>query len=338
MEKKRLVTKWNNQKGITGADVVLAVLIILTTVSVIAMVYVNLITSSSEAKRKTGASQIATNIIENMSQIYYGEMEETLSQNAQQENQTYTVSTNKIFNTKIPKGYQVKITLENDNTLKLVTKAIVMVTYTVDGREKHVDLTKVFEKEVIREVNSPNFSSAYLNQFNAEKAILYSDYLRGATVESSSGSSADSDSKIICPIRYNKQTKNYEIMSDTESLWYSYRNKEWARVVLLAPSEIGQPITDIQLKGDNSYLWIPKFQVSNGGNLFGDTYFIYKATDFAIQSGPSNSLRSDITWSNNRGIYFGEQVGKWCQYSDLSNASSVAYLLNQSQYGPMREY
>ena len=60
MRKKQLVYQLNNQKGVTGADVVIALLIILTAVGVISMLYVNLVIGSRETDRKAGATRIAT--------------------------------------------------------------------------------------------------------------------------------------------------------------------------------------------------------------------------------------------------------------------------------------
>ena len=74
MKKEKLKNKLKNQKGITAADAVIAMLIILTTVGVISMVYVNLTMNTAEIERKAGATRIATNIIENMGQVYYSEI------------------------------------------------------------------------------------------------------------------------------------------------------------------------------------------------------------------------------------------------------------------------
>lgn len=351
MNKKQLMNQLNSQKGLTGADIVLALLIIVTTVGVIAMVYVNLVIRSREVDRKTGATRISTNIVENMSQKYYDEITSHLNILSTQgiatkQESTYTIAggTNvKVFETKVPKGYQVVINCKNSygeqsSGYDLVKKATVTVHYTVDGQNKKVSLDKVFEREIIRECNSPNFSEEYI------RPIL------GANVEYelyTPDSKNQIAKKIICPIRYNKQTKHYEIITNTTGLWYSYSNKQWARILVLDPGQVETTITNEMAQGSNSYVWIPRFGVESGKDLIGGTFFKYKATDYAILSNYDKNaipnlicytIDSDKDWSENRGIEEKDLLGRWYNYSQVQNVNSEAYTLNHSQYGPMMEY
>ena len=339
MNKKQLVNQLNSQKGVTGADVVIALLIILTAVGVIAMVYVNLVIGSRDVDRKTGATRIATNILENMSQVYYDEIEANLeiNGNANKVDNRYDVSTDKIFNTSIPNGYHVQIRMEEIGSYDLVKKATVAVQYKTDGQEKEVAFEKVFERENVRECNSPNFSQVYIRQMieESENYEMYSEQAKNAA-----------GIKIICPIQYNHETKTYQIVTNTDELWYSYSNKQWARVLVMEAEAIETPITNEMLKGENSYVWIPRFGIENGKDLFGGTCFKYKTTDYAIfnsyykqaeESFFYNYIDSTLEWSVNRGFDEPGKVGRWCPYRELKERGTVAYTLNESQYGPMRE-
>lgn len=353
MKEKQLAEKLNSQKGITGADVVLSLLIILTTIVVIGMVYSNLVIGSKDVDRKAGATRITTNILENMDQVHYDEITEQLNTLSNQgiagkEGNTYVITGEnnvKAFNTTIPKGYEVKIDFENSyggqsTGYDIVRKATVTVNYKLDGQPKTVTLSKVFERETVRECNSPNFSKEYVEQMIGA----------GANYEMYNSNSKNAAGiKIICPIQYDPNLKKYRIITDTTELWYSYSNKQWARVLVLNPEDVEKVITKEMLQNENSYVWIPRFGVENGKDLFGATRFKYKATDYAILNSYHNEpqksfiyhyIDSNIQWSASRGITEEGILGRWCHYSELNNSSNqnIAYTLNQSQYGPMLEY
>ncbi len=341
MRKKQLVNQLNNQKGITGADIVIALLIILTAVGVLSMIYVNLVIGSKETDRKAGATRIAVNIIENMSQMYYDQIPNYL-ENLVKENQlekqenTYITTRNtstKIFQTSIPKGYTAKITLNETEGYDLAKKASIVVEFKVNGQVKEVALNKPLSRETVRECNSPNFSEDYIAQMTTDNWEFYTENSQNA-----------SGVKIICPIQYDKITEKYKIVTNRNSLWYSYSNKQWARVLILEPNEL-ENITEEMLTGENSYIWVPRFGIEQEGNLFGDTYFKYKTTDYAIlnsyRKGETNFMYHYVdqtkVWAD-RVNFEQDLVGKWCPYSDLLKDESIAYILNQSQYGPMLEY
>ena len=122
MNKKEMINQLNNQKGISASDVLIALLIILTSLGVIAMVYANLTITSRGVDRKTGATRIATNLLENMQTTFYDKIETTLENLVKEglvtkQNETYTITGSQeptsVFSTKIPNGYTVKIKKSN---------------------------------------------------------------------------------------------------------------------------------------------------------------------------------------------------------------------------------
>ncbi len=353
MNKKQLTKKLNSQKGITGADVVLSLLIILTTVGVIGMIYANLVIGSKGVERKSGATRMTTNILENMAQIHYEEMAEQLDALltqgiATKEGNTYHIiggGSTKVFQTTVPKGYDIKINLENSyggqaTGYDLVKKATVSAAYTLDGKPQTVTLSKVFERETVRECNSPNFSKEYVEQM-MEVGVNYEMY--------TANSKNTGDIKIICPIQYDPVARKYKIITETSNLWYSYSNKQWARVLVLNPEDVEKEITTEILQGTDSYVWIPRFGIENGKDSFGGTHFKYKATDYAILNAYNQQpvpnfifhyIDSNMSWSSSRGIEEEGILGKWYPYSEITNSAdqNPAYLLNCSQYGPLLEY
>jgi len=362
MNKKCLKNKLNSQKGITGSDVVIAMLIILTTLGVIGAVYTNLAIGSRETERKAGVTRMAVNILENVDMLYYDEIFsklKILSDNAiaTKEGSKYIINGGsgvKVFNTSIPKGYRVEISFENpiDNTEEndFIKKLILNIKYTVDGRDKNITLSKMIEREIIRECNSPNFSEEYISQVVGDSEFIM--------WKENPGDSAGV--KIICPIRYNKNLKKYELVDvSTNEIWYSYSNKEWARILVLDAEEYSNNIDSADntvnnldiLKGENSYVWIPRFGIEEGGSLE-NALFKYKDTDLAIfnlYEEDSSSIynyinvNNPITWSTTRGISFETEktLGNWSKYSEISEISEIktdADYLNNSQYGPLIQY
>lgn len=360
MNRKTMVLQLNNEKGITAADALIAILIIMTAIGVIAMVYSNLVIGSRGIDRKTGATRIATNLVENINGTFYDEIESTLRQSSNSgsvdigADNTYIINGTNIsqegttvFNTTIPAGYIVRITIKNVGDLDLLKEVKIKVEYKVNGKNETVELGKVIEREQIPECNSPQFEGVYLEQLEVDKNNYIMSY---QSAENSGGN------KIICPIKYTG--KKYEIMTadEAKTIWYSYSNKQWARVLVLTDSEYGECIDDSakiaeKLKSDKSYVWIPRFGVENSGEVFGSTYFKYKSTNHAILNSYENGtsgfiynhldLENPMNWSNLNGISFDEEtnelLGRWEAYSDIQRVNTDAYKLNQSQFGPLLE-
>jgi len=87
-----LLTNLKNEKGATGADIVVALSIIVLTVSVISMVYINLTNGSKNVNRTAGATRIATNILENIDKMSYTQYNETLNAFATNDSKGWTVT------------------------------------------------------------------------------------------------------------------------------------------------------------------------------------------------------------------------------------------------------
>ena len=79
MEQKIAISKkLNSEKGITGVDIVVAITMIVLTISVVMAIFININNTARSVTRTSGATRIATNILEQIEIMYYGEFEEYL--------------------------------------------------------------------------------------------------------------------------------------------------------------------------------------------------------------------------------------------------------------------
>lgn len=358
MKRNNLKNKFKNQKGITVADVTISLLIILTTLGVITMVYVNLVVASRETDRKAGATRIATNIMENLSSLYFDEIEVVLKNSSAKVNgSVYHINDSrevKKLNTTIPNGYNVVVSVSDVNNVGIVKKIEVNVDFAVDGVKENVKLEKVFEREQVRECNSPNFTEESIKLIIPDKNWqLWSDKSKDM----------QSGEKILCPVYYDVESKKYKLLSknsiDQKKVWYSYSNKEWARILVFEKDQYiayvdFSDINNVYLKDNSvltdqrySYVWIPRYGVLAGKDLSNGVNFKYKKTDIAIQNSYydnqvnliQNVLNKNADWKINQTSFdSNHEPGRWYNYSDLTNTSTDAYKLNHSQFGPMFEH
>lgn len=354
MWKKKNKVQWNNQKGITAADVLIGLLIIMTTFGVIAMIYVNFVIGTKGMDRKTGATRIATNILENMNMIYYDDIENSLQDFVNKgvlikNDNSYSVqedSSVKVFETTIPKGYALQITLENGYEpqdklqLDLLKKVSVKVEYLLDGKLENVELSKVFEREIVRECNSPNFGEEYVRQMIPDAEYeMYSE----------AANALPTGIKIICPLQYDGFSKKYKIVEDIHSLWYSYSNKQWATVLVLESNQLDEYFNlesktiepEKLLNNENAYVWIPRFGRLTQTPNFGGIRFLYKDTKRVIVSSyqeNGNFLYDFPKEEYNINYFSTEQLGEWIKIQEIETLATPANLLNDSQFGPFLEY
>lgn len=333
--------KLKSQKGITGADVIIALLLILTSISIIGMIYLNIKTVTRMTNAKTGATRIATNIIENAKGEFFEKVQnfDSSSAGAQQS----------VLNTKIPKGYVVIISTENieDDENHIVKKVNVTVKY---NNNNSVELSTVIEREKVRECNSPNFSDEYVEEMIGQN----NTYQIFENIDS-----IENNKKIICPIKYNGE--NYVIVrkNDLNNMWYSYSDKQWARALVFDDlDELEDYIdisnntvngTDILEDDDKSFIWIPRYKIDESVSP-NKPYFMYKDKNYAIFKQNGNNEYNYVnvlneTFNSSLTVVFTEVaneetvLGEWVKYFYIKNLNSnerVKKLYN-SQYGPLFE-
>lgn len=136
-----------SEKGFTGIDITVALIIITLFVSIITVIFYNITKSSKEMERNSEATYIATDIIEKFKASNYDELKTTTNE----ENDNYVSieqynQDNKgiISDINITDGYTVSINVEQYNpegeTLDIVKIVKVKVEYKLGTEVKNVEL------------------------------------------------------------------------------------------------------------------------------------------------------------------------------------------------------
>lgn len=163
-----------SQKGATGTDIIVAATIIVFTMAIVSMIYVNTTFESRNVTRTAGATRIATNILENIEKLPYEEFVNSFNteitgvakQTAGDFIDYYLLdggADKKLFSTSIPRGYDVYMKADQSygshtNTAEqfdLVREINIVVAFSVGERLEKVDFKTVKEREVLFEANKP---------------------------------------------------------------------------------------------------------------------------------------------------------------------------------------
>ena len=332
-----LLTNLKNEKGATGADIVVALSIIVLTVSVISMVYINLTNGSKNVNRTAGATRIATNILENIDKMSYTQYNETLNAFATNDSKGWTVTGDantktiilegnktgieKIFDTKIPKGYKVELTSQSINAgdslpkYDLIKKINVKVTFTVSKTEQNVSLYTSKEREQLAEVNKPDIDSLNVT------------------------------GKSYVPIKYSTTQQAYVVTDEKDINWYDYSNKVWAMVYVDSLSNInsikdaGKLSTAQANSTGNIYYWIPRFSTDGQALYNASNYPITNIQITAINDNTKKmslfsvgtaTLSADTNEFNSNG-----KKGIWKAKNSL-NSDGTMQAFNRTKFGPVQ--
>lgn len=336
-------SKLKEQKGATGVDIVVSISVIAVTIAIVTAIYTNVDLASKRVQRTAGATRIATNIVEQIEKMYY---EEFLDKVAEMKNKaaiasgeanpyiTYD-STNeefvvipkrtsdaiKIFNTKIPKGYTVNISLEKDYEFDMVRKVNVEVKFPVGDSEESVKLSSAKSMEIVELGNEP-------------------EILDGNIIKTLNGTEYSN----VMPIK--KSGSKYIITSAEDEEWYNYEAAIWAKVLINSSGKYNTSTGNVNTGFESSlYVWIPSF----GKDANGDLRFKYADTNYRVISKilDSGSLKKTIFTVDTVGqeltdfstlVDFKDSSGNtvrgcWVKYSDIET-NSYSILLNSSEYGP----
>ena len=156
--------KFKSEKGFTGTDITVALIIILLFMSLISVIFFNITKSSKNIDRKSEATYIATNIIENIKIKKYDEIGITEGEVRLENQGGEIIYSGKEKNVslgndiELEDGYTCYIKVENyvpqatdgkdkeqNDLVKVVT---VKVQYKLGGENKDVELTTTLVREV----------------------------------------------------------------------------------------------------------------------------------------------------------------------------------------------
>lgn len=131
-----------SQKGITGIDISIAVIIILLFMGLIATLIYNYTQNSSEVKRKSNATYIIIDVLEYAKNLNYSELNEENINNYQK---------NKFLNDKKYEGYLVETKVEDcseifgENSEDVFKKVTVTVKYQVKKNENKLQIYTIIK-------------------------------------------------------------------------------------------------------------------------------------------------------------------------------------------------
>lgn len=128
--------KIKNQKGFTGIDVSISILIIIVFIGLITGLFYNLATTSARVERKTRATNLAIEIIEALKVTNFNNLIST------EENQMTIEELNNLTSKEIniPNGYSYKILIEDYQDSGVVKTLKVEITYKQGKSNENVSI------------------------------------------------------------------------------------------------------------------------------------------------------------------------------------------------------
>ncbi len=134
-----------NQKGYTGIDIAISVVVLFIFVSIIAMLSYSINSSAKEIDLKSEATAIAVEEIENLKNKNFTQISEMESNNNGEQEPVKVDNKEGFFKTISIKDYS-DLT-EQEKVPGLVKQATVKISYQFKGKNQSVELSTIFSKE-----------------------------------------------------------------------------------------------------------------------------------------------------------------------------------------------
>ena len=350
---------FKNQKGATGADIIIAVTSIVISVALVSMIYANITVRTNDISRTAGATRVIMSYMEAIEKMSYTDFLAEWNNDfhwkrTQAEipiwsmekfgNPNYRAGFTGSFGLNRPEGYDIWMyampnygsysgDLDKDKQFDLVRDIRFNVRFSVGKEKKEMEFTTTKVREITEEVNPP------------DTAILFTQGIAN-------------DTKKVYLVKYSKAANAYIRTTENDSEWYSYMNKKWAMVIVSNQAE--NVLFDINGKLIASadkyakYVWIPRFFTTGSGTEEKISEFAY-LTSSTKAIKPNQTLKAvdniTVLYYNTMGskagtstdtTYFvlsGNQKvsGKWILASSIASQAEGS-LLNNSEYGPCELY
>lgn len=300
-----------NNKGLTGADALLAVALIVLFSGIIATISYNIYIATSSLKRSSKATEYITNVFEYAKREYYDDVTEKklveyFNTNFKDKTTEAFVSDDEQLNTS-DKPYIIKISVTSYNTtenneekLDLVKEIEVNVKYKLGNKTKEINMKTAKTRENLETPNKPDLSQITTSQ-----------------------------GEYVYPIKY--ANNKWQVISSDDSNWYNYENGVWASVLIAeTQKQIGDSVTE---ENGTIKLWIPRFAYLNSDAS--SIEFLYKNTNKKIEvEGGITKIKEKTTESIVNDEAFnpasGSLTGIWITKEDLT--SQPYSILNESKY------
>ena len=246
MKLREIFKKFKSKKGFTGADVAVAISIIVLTIGVVTAIYINTTNKSKDSIRYSAATRIATQLIENIQSMTYDELVYRCSNNY---NSVNAETDGKIFGVNVPVGYSAEVLAPEitSNELDVIRDVTVNVTYTISNTTETITLYTRKEKELLEQTNEPNLN-------------LISDY-------------SDSD---YYAIKY--EGGNYIVTATSDTDWYNYNEGYYALLLKTSTHyNYGDTVATTDMTS-GVYVWVPRYGLDGSSNL----QYCYGASNYQI--------------------------------------------------------
>ena len=150
---KGIFMKIKDEKGFTGSDITVAVIIIMLFMTLIGTIFYNITASHRQLERKTEATYIAIDVMEKLKAQNYNDLiVGEYNSNKITDEEYEKNKTAKILKDAIEEGYSLKVTIKNYNTPEengydLVKIITVKVEYKVGKNTENVELKTTVTRE-----------------------------------------------------------------------------------------------------------------------------------------------------------------------------------------------
>lgn len=174
-----------DNKGVTGVDVAVAIVVIIVFLSIITAMFYNVSTSSKNISRKAEATHVAVDVIEKMKQAEFGDLEVT-GETRQKLSET---SIPTLADYTVANPYDVEITVEDykdGNAVKIITA---YVKYKVNKKDEEVKIQTLKKSdesvtEEIKEVAEKESQVKYYADIDGDgtvDGVIYADLAVGGS-------------------------------------------------------------------------------------------------------------------------------------------------------------
>lgn len=306
-----------NQKGVTGADAILAVAIAVLFAGIIVTLAYNIYITTNSLKRSSQALSYITSTFEYVATQYYDDVTEDNIEkyiNGKEEEDITALDEGKLSTVDTTTPYKAQVTVTNynetdENKLDLVKEITMSVTYKLGEKEQKIEMKTAKSREKFENPNRPD-----LDLLNEEKNKYPIKYVEG----------------------------QWKIATINDADWYNYDDGIWATVLVTEEQKV---IGDIVTKDDGTiYLWIPRFEYNpNPQNETGyKVNFLYKNTEKIITKGGNGETMlegREFGQINDSIPFTGNVTGVWILESQLDddpylyfNNTECKYHLNSKIY------
>lgn len=291
--------KIKQERGFTGVDILIAVLIIALFTGLISSISYNIYLSNSSIKRMSKARDYIVDMFEHIDKTYYDDITKeklvkyfndkyyykddgsTPKSDAevkmQEEQEEITTPFKAEIN--IVKFNEIE---GNEDKLDLVQEITMKVTYTLGNKEQKIEMKKIKSRENFKTPNSPDFRLLEVQEG-------YKVY----------------------PLK--RVNNKWKVCNQDDTGWYNYETGNWILAIKTTRDlKTGDQIDGNNLpSGDEIYAWIPRYAYDNTNKKI---IFLFSNSNNYVENVKGyNTLEPIDTDTYTVPTDFSNSIGKWAK-------------------------